>query len=719
MLPGAAAPLDWSAQIIPGYQYSNSRTSGSVNTSSEANAVTQVYRLQIGQAFLPSLRLDLGGFLNWDLGWAKGGGVSIDTDRKLWNADARLSFGTNPLTGQLYYQFNQRLGETTAGGLSFAQPTLNRELLGFSGTWSAAELPRLNLLLFQNHTYDTAHEVTDQLVRTVTLTAEYAPVAPLSLRYGLNYSRGENRLNGATGDLLGQTIFAGYGQSFGEGFALVGASYTGTLLLASTYGAAGSRIPLQQFPRGGLSLVEPVTVTPSFVTLQPNPAIVDGNTAVGAGLDIGFGASLLGDTRYREAGAAFTDALTEVQLIYLWVDRRLPPEVAAAFSWTAYRSDDNQNWTQVPLAGPVVFAPFDNRFEIPVASARAPYFKVVTRPLAAGVTQDPLFSSILVTEIQLFRLVTSTGATTSITTYSGTAAASARLLLLPSVNLTYQFAGLVFHRTNPANANWNLSNTFSAYRQLGPIFSLRGQIEHTLGKTLYQSEEVLQNNLRFSAGVDALFLPTLSSSLTYQAQLGFIASAVNQSYQSLSFTTLAEFYKGINFNVNLGYTTGTGGDNSAPFTNSNATASLSIVPNPVLTLTGTFGYSGFSRTNPAGLREVTDTGQVSGSVIVSPIPALYGAATVTWYPWIAGQTTVTNLNANFSPFQGGALLLTISYNQTFDPANDTRSLFWGPSLRWTIRRSTFLTASYSQARNSYSTYQTVSNFVSVILTITL
>jgi len=719
MLPGAATPLDWSALIVPGYQYSNTRSSGSVNTSSETNAVTQLYRLTIGQEFLPSLRLALVGSLNWDLGWTKSNGVQSETDRKRWNVNALLNFGTSPLSGQLYYQFNQALGETTVGGLSVADLTLNRELFGFNGTWSAAELPRVNLLLSQSHSYDSAYQLTDSVVRTLALTAEYAPVQPLSLRYSLNYAWGENRLIGATGDQLGQTILAAYGQSFGEGFALVGASYTGTLLLASANGAAGSRIPLQQFPRGGLSLVEPVTATPSFVTLQPNPAIIDGNTAVGAGLDIGFGASLQADTRYRDAGAAFTDNLTEVQLVYLWVDKRLPTEVAAAFTWTAYRSDDNQNWTQVPLDGPVVFARLDNRFEIPVALARAPYFKVITRPLAAGVTQDPLYSSILVTEIQLFRLVTSTGATTSITNYSGTASASARLLLLPSVNLTYQVAGVVFHTTNPASFNWSLTNTVSAYRQLGPIFSVRGQVEQSLGKARYQNGEVLQDNLRFTAGVDALFLPTLSSSLTYQGQLGFIASAVNQTYQSLSFTTLAEFYKGISFNVNLGYTIGTNGENSAPFRNSNAAASLSIVPNPVLTLTGTLGYSGFSRTNPAGLREVVDTGQVSGSVIVSPAPALYGAATVTWYPWIAGQTTVTNLNANFSPFQGGALLLTISYNQTFDPANGTRSLLWGPSLRWTIRPSTFLTANYAQARNSYSTYQTVSNFASLVLTIIL
>jgi len=78
----------------------------------------------------------------------------------------------------------------------------------------------------------------------------------------------------------------------------------------------------------------------------------------------------------------FADAITPVSLVYVWVDKALPAQVSGAFGWTAYRSDDNVDWVPVPLAGPVTFGAFDNRFEIPIEGTRSRYLKVVTRPLA-------------------------------------------------------------------------------------------------------------------------------------------------------------------------------------------------------------------------------------------------------------------------------------------------------------------------------------------------
>jgi hypothetical protein len=88
--------------------------------------------------------------------------------------------------------------------------------------------------------------------------------------------------------------------------------------------------------------------------------------------------------------------------VYLWVDRSLPADVAGAFSWAAYCSDDNLAWTPVALAGPVTFGAFDNRFVLSIERTQARFLKVVTRPLAAGTTTDPRFADVLVTEIQFY-----------------------------------------------------------------------------------------------------------------------------------------------------------------------------------------------------------------------------------------------------------------------------------------------------------------------------
>jgi hypothetical protein len=141
---------------------------------------------------------------------------------------------------------------------------------------------------------------------------------------------------------------------------------------------------------------------PAHVTLEPNAALVDGVLDASAGIDIGHGPSLAGDTAFRELGAQLPDPASFVNMLCIRVDRALPPEVARAYSWTAYASDDNIAWRAVALAGPVSFAPLQDRFEIPIPGTMARYLKVVTQPLPAGVTADPKLTSVLVTELMLF-----------------------------------------------------------------------------------------------------------------------------------------------------------------------------------------------------------------------------------------------------------------------------------------------------------------------------
>jgi hypothetical protein len=98
-------------------------------------------------------------------------------------------------------------------------------------------------------------------------------------------------------------------------------------------------------------------------------------------------------------GVQFADATTAVNRIYVYVDDALTPQVAAALTWAAYRSDDNQVWTLVPSGG-VQFDPPALRFEIPIATTQARYLKVVTPPLSVAVTSAPEFEAVLVTEVQ-------------------------------------------------------------------------------------------------------------------------------------------------------------------------------------------------------------------------------------------------------------------------------------------------------------------------------
>ena len=129
---------------------------------------------------------------------------------------------------------------------------------------------------------------------------------------------------------------------------------------ATTPGAGGT-VSIQLFPLAGLS-INNNTVTP--LTLNANPALIDGNLALSAGINLGL-PPLGGDTTARNMGLDFF-LPTEVNQLLLWVDRDLSTAPAIVTFFTAniqvFSSSDNLNWTPVPLAlPPITFGPFQNR----------------------------------------------------------------------------------------------------------------------------------------------------------------------------------------------------------------------------------------------------------------------------------------------------------------------------------------------------------------------
>jgi hypothetical protein len=173
--------------------------------------------------------------------------------------------------------------------------------------------------------------------------------------------------------------------------------------------ADGGTFPEQQFGVTGLYAAETAATSPGQITLGPAPTLVDADVSTSTGIDLGYGRTLASDTAQRDIGLQLDSGAT-VDALHVWVDRALPPDVAIAYAWSAYRSDDNVSWTAIAAAGPVVFADQSRRFEVPIARTQARYAKVVVRPLAAGITTDSRLASVLVTELQAFALWTNCNA---------------------------------------------------------------------------------------------------------------------------------------------------------------------------------------------------------------------------------------------------------------------------------------------------------------------
>ncbi len=158
----------------------------------------------------------------------------------------------------------------------------------------------------------------------------------------------------------------------------------------------------QLFPFAGLAGIND---TPQLGALGANTTLIDGNTAVSTGINIGQLLSQTGDIQQRNLGLDFGTQAT-VSTIYVWVDRPLPSVVANSFSWDIYTSSDNQNWLFAQTVFPSNFGQFDNRFEIYFSAVNARYVKVVTRPLSSALVPPPGsdVGYIFITEVSAFTL---------------------------------------------------------------------------------------------------------------------------------------------------------------------------------------------------------------------------------------------------------------------------------------------------------------------------
>jgi hypothetical protein len=328
-----------------------------------------------------------------------------------------------------YYIRREEFGSVSSDGGSFRSPTLVNQAYGVYAGWTPAGLPLLNLRVGWNENFDAARSFQDTLTNEIIFNASYLEVKDLALRYTLRWSIGNDRINAVKTTDLNQGAQVTWAGSFLERRLSTSVNYTVGYRVGTVESSGSGTVAVQQFPVGGLSLVETFPSIPSLSTLLPNPALIDGDVLGSAGIDIGFGPTLAGDQNFRDVGLVFANVTTDVNALRLWVDRQLPPAVVSTYSFTAWASDDNLSWTQLPITGAVTFGVFENRFEIPIPRTQARYLKVVTRPLTTAVTTDPQYAAILVTELQSFLVVPAGDAPLKSEQWGGNFNGSARLLI--------------------------------------------------------------------------------------------------------------------------------------------------------------------------------------------------------------------------------------------------------------------------------------------------
>jgi hypothetical protein len=656
-----------------------------VTTSWEA---PQNYRLIYDSRVFPLLSLSATGTFRWipSETSAEGGGT-VSSSQTLWNLYAAATVGPSNLSVTPYFSL-VKYGTTSS--LAAATSGLGSTSFGAAANWLPAELPKLALRLSRTHNYDSGGATQDTLSDEALLALRYDDLRVLTIRAAMRYSHNEDQLNASWNGETGVSAQLAYSDTFLDRRLTVGATYLPSYRVFSV-GGSGGTVRVQQFPVEGLSLVEAPPALPSRNTLLQNPALIDGDVLTSAGIDIGYQPTQSGDTRNRDLGLRFVDATVPVNLLYVWVDRLLPPMISGTFAWSAWWSDDNVTWVEIPLAGPVMFNQLANRFEIPIPQTQARYLKVVTRPLAGAVTVDPQYADIFVTELQAWLETPVSEASRRTDQFTSNATGNLRFVILRGPDLTYDFSGFLVQGQGRLVQTWQATNGVSFDYRLTRALRTAARIERSDGA---QAGGVHEFANRWSLQVTVDPFPALNASLTYSGAVGFL-SGQNIREHSMTLSVRTDLYTGVSLYALGGIGTRFGeafGDSRS----ASATAGATLIPFQALNLQASCTYA--TQQGNSGLpgRVNGDLTTIQVNANFNPTPSLY--LTGGLIRTLGSQQVPSNqfnVNAAFSPFPDGDLLLRFSYIDNLDTAQSTRARILGPSLRWNIRGGTHLDVSYN------------------------
>jgi hypothetical protein len=712
LLDGASVRADtFSALVEPRLELTRERKQDPIggDRTTEELTLGQRYALGLTKTLFPTLGVDAGGTFDDGRTWLRTDG--LETHGETWraNAYAHLNLNLGVLNGGGGYDRT----EESSSGVSSAGPRLVYETWTAHGIWRPADFPQVSVAVSRANTFDTTRRDRDLTVDDMLVATEYRGIPRLQLRYSLRYSNPLDRISGTDTTSIIQAAQAAYDDKFFRGRTNVymSGNFSSTVSSTSLLGQGGT-VSTQVPPIAGLSLVEGPTDTPTFVKLDPNPALVDPSPTATARINIGYGVQL-GDVAYRDLGAQFSDALTKVSTVYVWVNKRLPSNISGAFTWTAYTSKDNATWTPVPLAGRVVFADFENRFEIPLVTTEAQYLKVTVRPLAPGVTTLPEYSEILVTKLQFFQVQSATDVRGRNSTHNESVVATQQTRILSVPNLSWDTSASANHSGQGDRTSYTLVNGLSLAQRLTSVWSVSGRVQRQDA----DAGSGHTGSYLWAASASAQPLPTLTHALTYSGQWASTPIGVATSH-SLNLFNRAELYRGLSLLASGGANMGTTdlGVESRALT---ATAVASATPHPKLTFGGSYLY-GSTWTAPMGQSFARqETERVDGSASVTPFTSLYLSAVVSRILKGAVPTTLLNTSVAFSPFEGGDLQLRVAYGDSLDTAAGAIVRTFTSGVHWMLRPGVLLDTSYSNIDNRAPAVRTRTDTLLTLLTLTL
>lgn len=677
-----------------GYSSSDgeARDSSGETRKTETSSFIQRYRITVNKTFFPQLFLTAGGLFE-----------RAQTDSETGSLETKTTdTKTRPF-------FDLRLiSPLYQAGVGYSRREEKRETSGFPSTtdvneeyhatagWKPEGFPDWNIRAEKVDTFDKARVSRDTTTERVLMAVHYAAKG-FDLRYQPSYSDMVERIDDLEIKEVAHNARASYSGSLFQKRVTLSASFEVTRTESEITSGGAGEVSFPLFPLSGLSAIDD---SPVDGPLAPNPALIDGNLAASAGLNLGLPPPG-GETRPRNIGLDFVN-MSEANTLRVWVDRELPLEIANVFSWEIYASPDNLEWTLAATVSPAPFGPFENRFEIRFPNVTSRYLKVVTRPLAATVPRASEFPDIFVTEVQAFlrRPAAEVSGKATRTTKTGSADIRTRLLDRPS--LYHEFSFFLIETDPPPRTRYTILNGLSASHRFSRIFSGSGRV------TREDVDDPVQSGViyTYTASLQAVPLRTLRHTLLASARNEQLGEESQDKY-FLSLQNTAQLYRGIDvfLNGSLGKNTSETGEKQDIAT---LNAGATFVPHRTMTLALNFFGTATDRTGGGKPDQSTTDQRADISLAYRPFETLYLLASVSRIDREDRKETLQNYAANWSPFPSGALQFNFAFNQDLTTIDNAKTRSIRPSLRWSVTRRIIFDLSY-QVVETESAVQSTDN----------
>ena len=594
-------------------------------------------------------------------------------------------------TGQILWTRDETRADAGPG----ASLTTIRDGWLAASTWRPVHLPLTRLSITRTEDRDEARARRNVVTTFADLSMTKTWSERLQASYRGTWNESDDRLARATGRTFAHRGDVRYEDTWLADRVWFRSEYAVTRRETRFEAAGSGEVAVPVFPLAGLVGRDD---TPLEGRLAPAPALVDDDLSVSAGIDLGLPAPGE-DDRPWSLGLDMGERVA-VNNLFVVVDRTIEPtELALAFTWQLFRSDDGSAWIPVQTVTDVVWDDFLRRFELRFRDVVSRYLKLVVEPLGPEIPFADRLPDLLVTELDPFRRVPVPDASIDDRRTVQTLAVDSRARLLAARDLFFEAN---YYLTDPSRGDlrYRLSNGLSWLHPLAPGWSIstRAALETT------RDERGDNRAVVYAANLSASPVPRLHYTLSLSGRQEEVQEDTGGDEIGVYLFGSAGLYEGVDvtFGVGRAYLTDFAG-RTVQSTQVNAGAT--IAPRQDLTLGVAYVDSTserIARVDQGAFDFFTRAAEVNVAYTPYPSTYLYGSHRLEWRV-DSDRDDVTTLVVSWAPFPGGSLRLGLNYNETRRTLFGRRETAFGPTVRWAINPRSFLELGYRRLEDEADT----------------